>query len=667
MTEPRRAAPPTRASVLHRSARARRALRLLRSLTPPAFRPVVAYASAPAAVLLAAAAQYVLLPEPLIAPFVLFYLGIAFVAWIGGRGPGLLTVLISAAAANWLFIPPYRQLSLSGPARTTTLLFVVSSSAIACLCAAFRDALLEADRSAARLRRQGASLQRSAAAARESEILYRTLFNSIDEGFCTVDMLFDAAGKPADYRFIEVNQAFDRQTGLPGAAGKLMRTLAPSHEEYWFETFGRVALTGEPTRFEGYAAALGRWYDVYAFRVGEAEHRRVGIIFNDITARKRSEDAVREANQRKTEFLGVLSHELRNPLSPIRNSIYITGRAPPGSEQARRALAVIDRQVHQLTRLVDDLLDVTRIAHGKIRLKRERVDLNALASHVAEDYRFTFEKNDLELKVRLADEPLFVNADPTRLAQIIGNLLHNAAKFTPRGSWTALSIRRVDEHDAEFTVQDNGPGIPPEVLATLFEPFVQAERTLERSSGGLGLGLALVKGLVELHGGSVSARSAGPGQGAAFSVRVPVERRRADRLASVVAPPMASSAARRVLVIEDSIDAAETLKEVLELNDYVVAVAYGGSEGVRKARAFKPDVVLCDIGLPDMNGFEVARTLRADAELHSAKLVALSGYALPEDVDKAKAAGFDLHLAKPPDLSVLEQSIAEARVIAETA
>jgi CheY-like chemotaxis protein len=362
----------------------------------------------------------------------------------------------------------------------------------------------------------------------------------------------------------------------------------------------------------------------------------------------------------------VLSHELRNPLAPIQNSLYIAARAAPGSETTRRALAVIERQVHQLTRLVDDLLDVTRIARGKIRLRREKVDLRALAGRTAEDYRALFSKNGLELEVVLGDEPLFVNADPTRLTQIIGNLLHNAMKFTPAGSRTTLSVRRADEASAEISVEDRGHGIATDVLAQLFEPFVQAEKTLERCAGGLGLGLALVKGLVELHGGSVSAHSAGPGQGARFDVRIPLERRKAPRL-TLVQTPKSPSPARRVLVIEDNVDAAETLKEALELNDHRVEVAFTGPEGLEKARTFKPDVVLCDIGLPGLNGFEVARAIRGDPELGSITLVALSGYALPEDIDRAKAAGFDLHVPKPPDLVALERSIAEARAQRDTA
>jgi len=405
-----------------------------------------------------------------------------------------------------------------------------------------------------------------------------------------------------------------------------------------------------------------RWFAM-TFSPVEVE---VNVFGQDITTRKAAEaerdklvEALRQADRRKTEFLAMLSHELRNPLAPIRNSIYILDRAAPGGEQARRAHAVIDRQVHHLTRLVDDLLDMTRISRGKVRLQRVGVDLRALARHIVEDHRELFARNGVGLDVVGSEEPILVYADPTRLAQVVGNLLQNAAKFTPRGGRTTLAAERIEGFGV-VTVRDTGGGILPEVLPQLFEPFVQAERTLDRSAGGLGLGLALVKGLVELHGGSVSAHSEGPGRGAAFVVRFPLERRSAPRSAAVPGLP-ARGFARRLLVIEDNVDAAESLKEALELNDHVVEIAHTGIEGVEKARALRPDVVLCDIGLPGMDGFQVATTLRADPGLSAVALVALSGYAQPEDLEKSMRSGFDLHLAKPLDLETLERAMAHLR------
>lgn len=370
---------------------------------------------------------------------------------------------------------------------------------------------------------------------------------------------------------------------------------------------------------------------------------------------------LREADQRKTEFLGVLSHELRNPLAPIRNSLYILSRAAPDGEQAMRARVVIERQVQHLTRLVDDLLDVTRVSSGKVRLQRERLDLAALARRVTEDLRGLFTKNGVELEVVApTHEDIPVYADPTRVAQVMGNLLQNAVKFTPGGGRTVLTVERSEGFGA-ISVGDTGMGISQEVMARLFTPFVQSEKTLDRSAGGLGLGLALVKGLVELHGGSVSAHSEGPGKGTTMVVRLPLDRRRSPRL-TLVRPGPGAVPPRRVLIVEDHMDAAESLKEVLELNHHEVEIATNGPDGVRVAQSFKPDVVLCDIGLPGMDGFQVARAIRSDPGVRDTRLIALSGYAQPRDVEQSRDAGFDAHLAKPPDPGSLERVIAETRV-----
>lgn len=394
------------------------------------------------------------------------------------------------------------------------------------------------------------------------------------------------------------------------------------------------------------------------------------VVARDITDMKRAEEALREANsrlleadQRKNEFLAVLSHELRNPLAPIRNSIYILEHAAPGGGQARRARQVIDRQAQHMTRLVEDLLDVTRISRGKVNLQRERVDLSALVRGTAEDHREVYSRSGVELEVEEAGEPLYVDGDATRLAQVIGNLLNNSVKFTPRGGRVVLAVEADAQGEAVVRVRDNGAGMSQGALEHLFEPFVQAAQTLERTRGGLGLGLALVKGLVEMHGGTVTAHSEGEGKGSEFTVRLPLQSPVRPRL-TVVPAPERGSGARRVLVIEDNVDAAQSLREVLELGAHEVAIAYTGPEGVEAARRCKPDIILCDIGLPGMDGYGVARALRADPDpqLRSTYLVALSGYSLPEDVARSKEAGFDRHMAKPPSIDSLEALLAEAPV-----
>jgi PAS domain S-box-containing protein len=371
--------------------------------------------------------------------------------------------------------------------------------------------------------------------------------------------------------------------------------------------------------------------------------------------------SLEESDRRKDQFLATLSHELRNPLAPLRNSLCILSRASPGSEQARRAEAVIDRQVGHLTRLVDDLLDVTRISRGKIRLLRERLDLCDLVRRAVEDYRDAFAQSELTLDLSLSRGALWVNADRTRMAQVIGNLLNNSAKFTPAGGRATVSVERdPDRGQAVLKVRDTGIGIAPEMLPRVFEAFAQADTTLDRSRGGLGLGLAMVKGLVEMHGGTASAESAGLGKGAEVTVRLPI----AVAELSPEAPEQGRAGVRsrrRVLVIEDNVDAAETLRDVLELDEHTVQVAFSGFEGVAKARSFGPDVVLCDIGLPGISGYEVAQTMRRDPALREARLVALTGYAGPDDIAAARNAGFDAHLAKPVCPETLERVLSEVQ------
>ena len=390
----------------------------------------------------------------------------------------------------------------------------------------------------------------------------------------------------------------------------------------------------------------------------------VGIATVDLTAMKAAEEAAREANQRleeadrrKNEFLAILSHELRNPLAPITTALYLLDHAPPGGELASRAKGIISRQVAQLSNLINDLLDVTRITRNKVQLQRERLELNEVVARTVEDNRALFEAAGVSLEWHPAARPLTVFADRTRVSQIVGNLLQNAAKFTSAGGHTRVSVD-ADGAQAVVCVVDDGAGMDAETLAGLFQPFVQADHTLDRTRGGLGLGLALVKGLVELHGGTIQAASGGIGDGAQFEVRLPLEAEALQPAEENVAAALKTP--RRVLIIEDNRDAADGLRAVLELAGHRVEMANNGVEGLARARAFRPEVVLCDIGLPGMNGYEVARACRADALLKDAFLVALSGYARPEDLRRSADAGFDRHLAKPPSIEALQVLLATA-------
>jgi len=402
-----------------------------------------------------------------------------------------------------------------------------------------------------------------------------------------------------------------------------------------------------------------RWFRSRGVQIRDASggRRMVGFV-QDITDQKEAQEKLRDANEklreadrRKDEFLGMLSHELRNPLAPIRNSTYILRRVEPGSEQARRAQAVIERQTEHLARLVDDLLDVTRIARGKIELRRSCIDLREVVLRAADDFRMMIDERGVAIRLDVPAAKMVVDADATRMTQVLGNLLHNAAKFTPRGGEVTLSLRDADGH-AEMSVSDTGAGIDPVLLPNIFDAFVQGERTLARTEGGLGLGLALVKGLTELHGGTVRVESEGAGKGARFVVRIPLAsatpaQERRLRVRQRVPNP------RRVLVVDDNRDAAQSLAEVVEMLGHDAEVAFDGPSAVEKVSSNPPDIVLCDLGLPGMSGYDVAKAIRARG--NGVRLFAVSGYAQPEDVRNGIEAGFDGHVAKPTSVADIEQ------------
>ncbi len=384
------------------------------------------------------------------------------------------------------------------------------------------------------------------------------------------------------------------------------------------------------------------------------------VVTRDITEQVQAAQAVREASRRKDEFLAMLAHELRNPLGPILNSVAVLrarGSADPVLERHRE---VIRRQVEHMARLVSDLLDVSRINRGKLSLQREILDLAASARSCVEDYQEELEHRGIAVRLELPSEPVCVYGDHVRLCQALGNLLGNAGKFTPAGGriTVALHTDRVEnEERAVITVTDTGAGISPEILPTIWDSFVQGKQDMARSGGGLGLGLALVKGVVEMHGGTVSAASAGPGQGAEFTFTLPrttgVESVRPSPPQVLPEPALPVAADCRILIIEDNRDAAETLGELLSDEGYEIRLALDGVSGVEIARDWSPHAVLCDIGLPGMDGYSVAKALRQEAATAEACLVAISGYAQAEDADRGRRAGFDRYLAKPVDPETL--------------
>ncbi|MGI5863636.1 MAG: hybrid sensor histidine kinase/response regulator, partial [Myxococcales bacterium] len=346
-------------------------------------------------------------------------------------------------------------------------------------------------------------------------------------------------------------------------------------------------------------------------------------------------------------------------LAPIQNGLFLLRKNVGADRQALRTLTILDRQVGHLTRLIDDLLDLTRISRGKIKLQKSCLDLGELVRQTAGDYRSTLTEKGIRLEVDQTGGSFPVIGDATRLAQVIGNLLSNAAKFTPAGGTVRISLRPEGEKRVAIEVADEGIGLETSMLAKIFEPFTQADRSLDHSRGGFGLGLALVKGLVELHDGRVRAASPGPGQGSRFTVELPREAR-CTRVVEAARAHGQEGQTRRVLLIEDNRDAADTMREALELHDHRVEVAYDGIEGLRKARELRSDVVLCDIGLPGLDGYGVARAIASDSQLAGTWLVAVTGYTQPADRKRALDAGFHRYVPKPASPAVLERVIAEA-------
>jgi PAS domain S-box-containing protein len=479
-------------------------------------------------------------------------------------------------------------------------------------------------------------------------------------GICSLDM-----------RSFFVNEAGRRMVGLDSMED-VRRTVVLDY--FWPEERARIESEALPAlmregrwsgevRFRHFktGAPIPTMWNAFVIKGDAGAPIAWATVSPDLTALKKAEEALRaanahltEADRRKNEFLGILSHELRNPLAPIRNSIYVLDHLPADSAQATSARGIIQRQTAHLARIVDDLLDVTRISRGKIELDRKRIDLREVVLRRCEDHRLMFEEGQVELRHDFSGSPLWIDADATRISQVLGNLLQNAVKFTPAHGTVTVGVAARDG-TAEISVRDTGMGMRPEDVERMFEPFAQAEQGLARTQGGLGLGLALVKGLVELHGGAVRARSDGPGRGSEFCVLLPLAPAPAVRSA---APKVGVPAGGRlVLLIEDNVDTCESLSVALGLIGHQVCTAHDGKTGIATAHELKPDVVLCDIGLPDIDGYEVARMLRWDETLGSTRLIALSGYARPEDKRRAKEAGFDAHISKPPELEELTEML----------
>ncbi|WP_242059472.1 MULTISPECIES: ATP-binding protein [Nostoc] len=638
-------------------------------------------------------------------------------------------------------------------------------------------------------------------ALRSSEERYRTLFESIDEGFCAIEMLFNENGTPNDYRFLEISPSFEKQTGLKDALGKRICQLAPNHEKYWFEIYGQVAITGEPIRFENQAVALDRWFDVYAFRIGQPKYRKVGVLFKDISDRKFAEAALRKseelkerilessqdcikvltldgrliylnqgglnlleiddpaslfnaewinfwqgedqenalvalaaaslgnigqfqgycptakgkpkwwdvivtpirdasgqvvqllsisrditkqkfaetereqllereqaarqqaqtANRIKDEFLAVLSHELRSPLNPILGWTSLLRKGSLDKSKTAYAVETIERNAKLQVQLIEDLLDISRILQGKLSLNVMPVDLGAVIRAALETVRLAAVAKSLRIQTKIPSTLVTISGDAVRLQQVLWNLLSNAVKFTPNDGKITVALK-IAGTDAQITVSDTGKGINPDFIPYIFEHFRQEDGATTRKFGGLGLGLAIARQIVELHGGSIQAESLGIEQGTTFTVKLPLPKHNDYRISNQLIDDTLTSFTLpllnvKILVVDDEFDTRELVVFVFEQAGAIVTSVPSASEALSVLVEFKPDVLVSDIGMPEMDGYMLIRKIRAMSLNKPIPALALTAYAGEINSKQAVDAGFQRHISKPIDPDILVQTV----------
>ncbi|WP_138504356.1 ATP-binding protein [Nostoc sp. PA-18-2419] len=518
-------------------------------------------------------------------------------------------------------------------------------------------------------------------ALRRSEERYRTLFESIDDGFCIIEMLFDENNTPIDYRFLQTNPAFEKQTGIVQAVGKTARQILPNLEVQWYEIYGKVALTGESIRFENGSEVMNRWFEVYACRVGQPKNCKVALLFKNITERKRIEaereqilqreqaarQAAETANRIKDEFLAVLSHELRSPLNPILgwSSMLRSGRL--NAAKTAYALETIERNAKLQVQLIEDLLDVSRILRGKLSLNMAPINLASTITAAMETVQLAAQAKSISVEMVFEKEVGQILGDSARVQQIIWNLLTNAVKFTPDGGSVEIELNSIGA-EAQIQVRDTGKGIDPDFLPHVFEYFRQADSTTTRAFGGLGLGLAIVHHLVELHGGTVRADSPGVGQGARFTVRLPLlkdeNQRHLDESTSLSLIGSSSSLALvnlRVLLVDDDTDTRNLIAFVLEQSGALVTSATSAIEALQAFKQTNFDVLISDIGMPQMDGYMLMQQIRAIMRPQDREIlaIALTAYAGEINQQQAIAVGFLRHVTKPIEPENLVKVIAD--------
>ncbi len=501
---------------------------------------------------------------------------------------------------------------------------------------------------------------------RESEEKYRSLFENIDEGFCIIEMIFDATGKPVDYRFLETNPSFEKQTGLVDVRGRTVREFAPQHEAHWFDIYGRIALTGQAERFENRAEQLHRWYDVFAFPYGPPERRQVAVLFQDITARKEAEQeiteakaAAEEASRAKSEFLANMSHEIRTPMTVFMAAIEHLLQIDRDPER-RHLLGMADQSAKRLRTLIEEILDVSRIEARKVDIEAVPFDLQGCLRESVEMFALHARKKNLRLETDISPEtPEIFIGDLGRLGQVLINLIGNAVKFTHQGE---IRVRVQPRGDfLEFSVADTGIGIPEDKHDLLFDSFRQVDSSLTRQYGGSGLGLAISKGLVELMGGDISVRSR-EGEGSTFTFSLPLKS--VDQPCSALAEPSRKepgepTVAARILLAEDEPMIRQMITLMLTRKGMQAETAGTGREALAKWEAGDFDLILMDLQMPEMSGVEATRAIRQKETAGNRRtcIIGLTAHAHREIREDCLAAGMDQVLTKPVQLNDLVSAI----------
>lgn len=489
---------------------------------------------------------------------------------------------------------------------------------------------------------------------RDSEERFRAVQEASPDGFAVLDVVRNEHDEVVDFIYVYANEAAAHMAkrSREQLAGSRLLALYPGHRTLGiFDRYVDVARTGIPWigEVEYRCDGLDAFVRLAAARVGNG----VGVSMVDVSERKRAELALIEADRQKDEFLAMLAHELRNPLAPIRNAGELLTRMLNGDQRAQEIVEILKRQVAHLTRLVDDLLDISRITRKRIELKKEVVDVAAIVSQAVETVEPLITSRRHDLQIQSSYRALRVCGDPARLVQCVVNLLTNAAKFTEPGGHIQLRTSE-SKGKAVIEIVDDGVGIAPGLLPRVFDLFVQSDRSLDRSQGGLGIGLSVVQRLTEMHDGEVSAYSEGPDRGATFTLRLPLFERPQPQTEAAATTNLDP---QRVLIVDDNVDAANTLSMMLQMDGHSTEVAHGSLDALERISQFGPSIAVLDIGLPDVDGYELARRIQ-QLKLHvKPRLIALTGYGQPDDRERAFAAGFDAHLAKPVKFEVLLQNI----------